>query len=158
MRQFYVTLLLLLLASLGSRSALGFVEFHKEWVKMYIDEEDDSEEMAEYKKLVAKGKFRCLVCHQGKKKSNHNAYGKHFIGVIGKEDKKDTEKIVEALEEIGEMKVDPEADPDDEEAESYNDLIAKKEFPGGELEDLEEEPEEEEEEDSDDDDDEDDDE
>lgn len=141
MRQYYVTLLLVLLATCGSRSALGFVEFHKQWVEMYIDADDDSEEAAEYEKLVAKGKFRCLVCHQGKKKDNRNPYGKHFEKLLTKEDKKDTEKIIAALKEVGEMPVDPEADVDDPDTETYNDRIAKKEFPGGALEDLEKDPE-----------------
>ena len=143
MRQIYVTLLLVFLATLGARSANAFVEFHKEWVKMYIDQDDESEANQDYIKLVAKGKYRCLVCHQGKKKKNHNPYGDHFVGEIGKEDKKDVDKIVELLTEVGKLPVDPEDDPEDEDTITYNDLIVKKQFPGGELEDLEEEPEEE---------------
>jgi hypothetical protein len=139
MRIFYTVLLLMFVASLGTRSASGFVEFHKEWVKMYIDDEDDSEANQDYIKLVAKGKHRCLVCHQGKKKDNHNPYGIHFVGELGKDDKKDTDKIVEWLTKVGEMPVDPDA----EDSLTYNDLIQRKEFPGGKLEDLEAEPKEE---------------
>ncbi len=146
MRRLCLTLLLICLATMATKRAFAFVEFHKEWVKMYIDMDDDSEENQEYIKLVAKGKYRCLVCHQGKKKDNHNPYGKHFVGNIGKEDKKDTEKIVEWLEKVGAMPVDPEADPEDEDTLKYNDLIERKEFPGGDLEDLEAEPEEQEDE------------
>ncbi len=145
MRQFYVTLLLMCLATLGTQSALGFVEFHKEWVKMYIDQDDDSEETKDYIKLVAKGKYRCLVCHQGKKKDNHNPYGQYFVGRLVKDDKKDTDKIVEVLAEVGKLPVDPEADPDADDTITYNDVIARKEFPGGKLEDLEAEPEKDEE-------------
>lgn len=145
MRQFYVTLLLLFLATTVTQNALGFVEFHKAWVKMYIDEDDDSEEMDEYKSMVAKGKNRCLVCHQGKKKKNHNVYGKHFVGELTKEDKKDEDKINEVLERVGEMKVDA----DDDDSMTYNEVIEKKEFPGGDLEDLQEEPEEDDDEDDD---------
>ncbi len=145
MRQLYVTFLLMFTATFVASSADAFVEFHKEWVKKYIDMDDDSEENKDYIKLVAKGKYRCLVCHQGKKKKNHNAYGKFFVGELGKEDKKDTDKIVEWLDKVGEMPVDPEADPDEEDTLTYNDLIERKEFPGGKLEDLEEEPKEEEE-------------
>lgn len=134
-------MLLMCLATMATKQASAFVEFHKEWVKMYIDDSDESEEMKEYQKLVAKGKYRCLVCHQGKKKQNHNEYGKHFIGKIGKDDKKDTDKIVEVLKEIGKMK----SDSDDEDSATYDELIEEKKFPGGELEDLEKEPETEEE-------------
>lgn len=136
MRPFYVLMMAMFLAATASQSAFGFVEFHKEWVKMYVDEDDDSEEAEEYRGLVAKGKYRCLVCHQGKKKDNHNPYGIHFVGVLGKEDKKDTEKIVQTLEEIGKMH----SDPDDEESPTYNELIADHKWPGGTLEELEEEP------------------
>lgn len=136
MRRFYVLMTAMFLASSATQAAFGFVEFHKEWVKMYIDEEDESEEADEYRGLVAKGKYRCLVCHQGKKKDNHNPYGMHFVGVLGKDDKKDTDKIVETLEEVGKMH----SDPDDEESPTYNELIAEKKFPGGTLEELEAEP------------------
>jgi hypothetical protein len=144
MRQFSVTLLLMFVATLAAQSSHAFVEFHKQWVAMYIDENDDSEATKEYIKLVAKGKYRCLVCHQGKKKTNHNPYGDHFVGVIGKDDKKDDEKIIKVLTEVGKLPFDPEADPDAEDTVTYNDRIAEKKFPGGELEELEAEPEEEE--------------
>lgn len=141
MRQSFVILLLMFVASLSSQSALGFVEFHKEWVKLHVDSTDKSEEAKEYEKLVAKGKYRCFTCHQGKKKTNHNPYGMHFVGVLTKDDKKDTDKIIATLKEVAEKKVDP----SDENSKTYGDLIKEKKFPGGELEDLEKEPETEEE-------------
>ncbi|MCO6043764.1 hypothetical protein NG895_07580 [Aeoliella sp. ICT_H6.2] len=142
MRRLCLTLLLMCLATLTAHRASAFVEFHKEWVNTYIDDTDESQEMKDYQKLVAKGKYRCLVCHQGKKKDNRNAYGKQFEGKISKDDKKDTAKIAKVLKEVGEMK----SDPDDEDSATYDELIADKKFPGGELEDLEKEPETEEEE------------
>ena len=143
MRHLSIAILFMLIASLGSQNAYGFLEFHKEWVKMYIDETDKSEENQDYIKLVAKGKYRCLVCHQGKKKTNHNAYGTYFVGAIGKDDKKDTAKIIDTLTKVGKLPVDPDADPEVEGTLTYNDVIARKEFPGGPLEDLEQEPEDE---------------
>ena len=140
MRSAYLSLLAGLFVVCGSQSAMGYLEFHKEWVKMYVDEEDESEENQEFVKLVTKGKTRCLVCHQGKKKKNHNPYGIHFLERLSKEDKKDEEKIVEALTEVGELPIDPEGDPDD--TITYNELIERKEFPGGEVDKLMEEPEE----------------
>lgn len=145
MHRFFMSLLVMLFVVGGSQSALGYMQFYKEWVKMYVDEEDESEENQEYIELVVKDKKnRCLICHQGKKKKHHNAYGNHFLGKLTKDDKKDEEKIIEVLKEVGEMPVDPEADPEDEDTITYDDLIARKELPGGDLEDLQEEPEEEE--------------
>lgn len=143
MHRFFMSLLVALFVISGSQSALGYMQFYKEWVNMYVDEEDESEENKEYIELVVKDKKnRCLICHQGKKKSNHNEYGKHFIGKLTKDDKKDVEKIEEVLTEVGKMPVDPEADPEAEDTLTYNDLIERKELPGGDLEALQEEPEE----------------
>ena len=137
MRHSFLILLMMFVASLGTQSAFGFVEFHKEWVKLHIDATDKSPEAKAYEKLVAKGKDRCFTCHQGKKKTNHNPYGMHFVGVLTKEDKKDTDKIIATLKEVAEKKVDP----SDENSKTYADLIKEKKFPGGELEELQKEPE-----------------
>lgn len=137
MRRLCLILLLMGLATMATRRASAFAEFHKQWVETYVDDSDESEEAKDYERLVAKGKYRCLVCHQGKKKDNHNPYGKLFIGKIGKDDKKDADKIAKVIKEIGEMK----SDADDDDSATYDELIEKKEFPGGKLEDLEKEPE-----------------
>ena len=137
MRQSYVTLLLLVLASVGTQQAFGFLQFQKEWVKVYIESsEDESPEMEEFKELTT-GKDKCLICHQGtKSKDNRNAYGKLLEGKLTKDDKKDTDKIAAALAEVGKMKVDPEK----EDSLTYDEVIAKKQLPGGTLEELKEEP------------------
>ncbi|MGI9455766.1 MAG: hypothetical protein ACR2NU_04350 [Aeoliella sp.] len=141
------TLLVLLVGTLvlgRGESAFAIKQFYDQWIEMYVDEEDDSDEAVEYKEIVTDSKTRCLVCHQGKKKKHHNPYGKHLKELLTKDDKEDTEKIIEALEEVGELPFDPEADPEDEDTIDFNEVIKKHELPGGELEDLQEEPEEEE--------------
>lgn len=144
MHKYGLSLLAMLLVACNTNTAFGFLEFHKVWVDMYVDKEDKSEENQEYVKVVTRGLTRCLVCHQGKKRTNHNPYGIHFVGVIGIDDKKDDEKVREVLEKVGKMTIDPDMDPESEDAVTYNDLIAAKKLPGGPLEELQKEPEEEE--------------
>lgn len=121
----------------GWQTAFGFLEFQKVWIDLYVDKTDKSEENQEYVKLVSRGTTRCLVCHQGRKRTNHNPYGQHFIhGVLTEDDKKDKEKIVRILTEVGKLP----ADPNDEATVTYNDLIAAKKLPGGTLEDLKKDP------------------
>ncbi len=122
---------------LGSgESALAFKEFYLQWVEMYVDKDDASEENVAYNKIVGGSKTRCFVCHQGKKKKNRNAYGLHLSELLSKEDRKDTAKIIESLKQVGEIA----SDPNDEKAETYNQRISKHLLPGGELEKLKEDP------------------
>ncbi|WP_425396079.1 hypothetical protein [Aeoliella sp.] len=132
MRRLESMFVAVLLLVLGCQSALAHVQFQKQWVEMYIDKADKSPENKAYIKQVAKGKDRCLVCHQGKKRHHYNAYGEHFIGNLTEDDKKDDEKIVEWLTKVGKMPFDPE----DEGSPTYDDRIAEKKFPGGEVEEL----------------------
>jgi hypothetical protein len=57
-----------------------------------------------------------------------------------KEDKDNEEKIVEALDKVAKMHVDPK----DDKSPTYGDLIAKGTLPGGTLEEAKKEPKEEE--------------
>ena len=135
LRTVVIVPLALVVCTLVARPATAFPQFMKVFKAEYIE----GNENEEYVELVNK-EAKCLVCHQGKKKSNHNAYGKHLIGLIGKKDKKDVEKITEALKKVAEMHTDA----DDEESPTYGELIADGKLPGGDLEALKEEPEEEE--------------
>ena len=101
---------------------------------MYVDEESDSE----LAMLVKNKKQRCLVCHQGKKKKNHNPYGIHLTDMLDKKkDKKDVDKIVASLKKVAELR----SDPEDDSSPTYGELIAAGKLPGGSLEDLLKEPE-----------------
>ena len=53
-----------------------------------------------YPKVKAAKKTRCYVCHVGKKKKNHNAYGKALAKALPKKKTKDVKKIKKALEKV----------------------------------------------------------
>jgi hypothetical protein len=111
--------------------------FYIEFKKMYLDKHPDKKYVAE----VNKGTNRCLVCHQGKKRKNHNVYGQPLVELLDrKKDLKDTEKIQAAIKKVTAMHVDPK----DKKSETYEDRIKASKWPGGELEELKKEPPEEE--------------
>jgi hypothetical protein len=120
-----------LITSLLPSAALAFPQFQKEWLEIYIEECPDKE----YAEMVRK-EAKCYVCHQGKKKDNHNPYGKLLVGKIGKKDKKDVEKIVKTIKEVGKLH----SDPKDKKSPTYDELIAQGKLPGGDLDAAKEEP------------------
>jgi hypothetical protein len=140
MRKLVVMLIagVVLLSGSASR-ALAIVTFGKEFQNLYITPDTDKE----FTEVVKHKKDGCLVCHQGKKRKNHNAYGVHLVELLDKKkDKKDSEKIVASLKKVAEMR----SDPEDEKSPTFGELIAAGKLPGGALEDLMKEPETEEEE------------
>lgn len=122
---------LLVFACLAPGAALAFPQFQKEWDKLYLADHSNEDFVKHVKKEA-----KCWVCHQGKKKSNHNPYGIHFVGVIGKEDKKDVEKMLDIFKKVAKMHTDPK----DESTPTYGALIEKGQLPGGALEDAKKEP------------------
>jgi len=144
MHKFRLRLFVGLLVTCGlTRPATAIKPFQVEFEKLYIAEEPVGEESeTELDKLFKEKKlkkFRCLVCHQGKKKKkNRNAYGDQLSEFLDKKkDKKDKEKIVEALMKVAEIR----SDPEDEKSPTFGELIAGGKLPGGTLEELMEEPE-----------------
>ena len=134
MRRAILALVTVVLSQTGLRSAEAIMQFNKVFVDDYVKEHKDKE-FAEY----VEKKVKCFLCHQGKKKSNHNAYGKHLVPLLDKkEDKENVEKIRAALEQVGKMH----SDPKDEKSPTYAELIAAGKLPGGSLEDSQKEPEE----------------
>jgi len=112
----------------------AIVAFKKEFQKLYVTPESDEE----FAKLVKSNKTGCLVCHQGKKRKHHNAYGEHLEDLLDKkEDKKDKEKIIAALKKVEKMHTDPK----DDKSPTYGDLIKDNKLPGGPLEEVQKEPE-----------------
>ena len=117
---------------LASSPALAIKQFQDEWFELYLAD-NENKEFAE----MARSKAKCYICHQGKKKSNHNPYGIHLVELLDKKkDKKDVEKIVKALKEVGELH----SDPKDDSSPTYAELIAQGKLPGGSLEEAKEEP------------------
>jgi cytochrome c2 len=99
----------------------------------YLDKHPDKE----YAAAVNKANVKCLVCHQGKLRKNHNPFGKHLVELLDrKTDMKDKEKIAAAIKKVVEMHVDPEND----QSETYLDRIKASKWPGGELEELKKDP------------------
>lgn len=117
---------------LAADSVLAYKQFQDGFVEVYLDEHPD----ADYVKLCRK-KAKCNICHQGKKKHHNNPYGDAFVGKLSKDDRKDKEKIVQALLDVGKLKVSP----DDENSPTYAELIADSKLPGGDLETVKKEPE-----------------
>ena len=96
------------LGSIRPNTASAFPEFKKEFDKKYIgDESNDAQ-----KSIAAAVKSaKCNVCHDPAKgadgkvsKKNRNAYGEALHKFIGKKDKKDTAKILDALTKAEAMK------------------------------------------------------
>jgi len=132
-------LLVGLLVTCGlTRPASAIKQFQNEFEKLYVGEGSDSELSKLFKEKELK-KLRCLTCHQGKKKKkNRNAYGTQLSKLLDKKkDKKDKEKIIEALKKVAEMP----SNPEDKNSPTFGALIAEGKLPGGKLEDLMKEPE-----------------
>ena len=120
------------LLSASARPAAAVPQFYKVWETEYLTNHPDQDYVA----LVKKMPNRCLVCHQGKKRKHHNAYGEHLEELLDrKKDVRDKEKILAAIKQVGDLHVDP----NDDTSETYAERIAAGKFPGGELEELKEE-------------------
>jgi len=143
--QKFVFMLFVSAVAIGSlaRPACAILQFQKEFVKLYVNDKDGaqksegSDKEASFAELVTGKKTRCFTCHQGKKRKNHNAYGQQLAKLLDKKkDKKDTKKIVEALEIVGKMHTNAK----DKKSPTYADLIKAGKFPGGPLEEVKKEP------------------
>ena len=123
-----------LLFTLGiAPPAAAVVQFYNAYAKQYLDTHPDKE----YAAAVKKPAVRCFVCHQGKSRKHHNAFGEHLEELLDrKKDIRNVEKITAALKAVVEMRVDPK----DEKSETYLDRIKASKWPGGELEELKKEP------------------
>jgi cytochrome c2 len=122
----------LLVVAVAASRAMAVVQFQNAFFKEYVDEHKDKK-FAEF----VKKEVKCLVCHQGKDRHNHNAYGEHLEELLDrKKDTKDAAKIKAALEKVGKMH----SDPKDDKSPTYAELIAQSKLPGGELEELKKEP------------------
>ena len=145
MHKFGLMLLAGLLVTCGlTRPAAAIKPFQVEFEKLYAGDGSDTELANLFKKQDSKDeekklkKFRCLTCHQGKKKKNRNAFGMQLSELLDKKkDKKDKEKIVEALKKVAEMR----SNPEDDSSPTFGELLAEGKLPGGTLEDLQKEPE-----------------
>lgn len=126
-----VTFLAVAAAIVSVRPAHAILQFQKEWVKLYVGDDKDSDFAKEVKKAG------CLLCHQGKLRKHHNPYGEHLVPLLDKKaDMKNPEKIVEALKKVEVMH----SVEGDDKSPTYGELIKQGKLPGGSLEDAKKEP------------------
>ena len=135
MRKLILTLLFATIAgTILVRPADAIPAFQKVFFAEYIEEHEDEEFVEMVSQKIDGHQVKCLICHQGKKRKHRNAYGQHLSELLDKkEDKKDTEKIIAALEEVGDLPFDP----DDEESETFAERITAGKLPAADdVEDL----------------------
>ena len=92
--------------TLSTKSVSGYVQFYAAFKKTYVTENSPEE----FKALVTKTK--CAICHDSTKKTQtgktdkkfRNPYGTALDALLGKEDKKDKDKIYNSLEIISSQK------------------------------------------------------
>jgi cytochrome c2 len=121
----------------SAQPAAAVVQFQKVFKEEYLDKHPDKQ----YAAALTKASDKCYVCHQGKSRKHHNAFGEHLEELLDrKKDMKDVEKIKAALAKVLEMRVEP----TNEKSETYADRVKAGKWPAGELEELKKEPPEEE--------------
>jgi len=117
-----------------AQPATAVLQFYNVFRDEYVNNHPD----AEFAALVKKSANRCFVCHKGKKRTHRNEFGAHMDDLLNwKEDAKNKEKILAALQKVLAMP----ADPDNPNGETYLDRWNASQFPAGELEELKQEPE-----------------
>jgi hypothetical protein len=113
------------------RPAHAIMQFQKEFVNLYVGDDKDSDFAKQVKQAG------CFVCHQGKMRKHHNAYGKHLEPLLDKKaDMKNPEKIVEALKKVEALH----SVEGDDKSPTYGELIKQGKLPGGSIEDAKKEP------------------
>jgi hypothetical protein len=113
------------------RPAHAIMQFQKEWIKLYVGDDKDSDFAKEVKKAG------CFICHQGKLRKHHNPYGIHLVDLLDKKaDMKNPEKIIEAIKKIEPLH----SVAGDDKSPTYGELIKKGELPGGPLDEAKKEP------------------
>jgi len=135
MKKVILILMICTVANFGlAQPAQAIKQFSDQFLKLYkVDKK--SEDKSDFAEAVLKAK--CYTCHQGKKKKHHNRYGQELEKLLDKKkDKKNTEKIVEALKKVAEMHINPK----DKNSPTYGKLIQAGKLPGGPLADAKKEP------------------
>ena len=97
---------MLLVLFINTESSFAFSKFYSVFKKHYINDDTSKE----YKELITKTK--CAICHDSNKtkengsldKKFRNPYGDLLDELLSKDDKKDTEKIINALEAVSSEK------------------------------------------------------
>lgn len=124
----------MLAACFFASNATATAPFQRVFIDKYIKDHPDKD----YAKFM-KRKVRCLICHQGKGGHHENTYGKPMAELLdAKADKKNTEKILAAIDEVNQLPLDPE----DPTGETFGDRITAGKIPAADdLESLKTSPE-----------------
>ena len=133
MRSLLQLIVVALVVASTAQPAAAVVQFYNVYAKEYLDTHPDKE----YAAAVKKAAVRCLICHQGKKRTNHNPFGDYLVEMLDrKKDLRDVKKISASIKKALEMHVDPK----DDKSETYLDRVKASKWPGGELDELKKEP------------------
>ena len=112
---------------LGPQPAEAIPQFKTEFDHLYVKADSTDEKDKAFAESVKK--VKCNLCHVGKNKKDLNAYGKALGELLDKKaDKKNKEKIQQALETVGGMHTDS-TKPD---SPTYGDRIKNHELPNPE--------------------------
>jgi cytochrome c2 len=111
-------------------------QYMKAFNTMYVKSDGTPEQKALDDAIKGLGERKgCLVCHEGEKKSNRNAYGKELAKILKPADappefrgETDKGKIEDALKKVADIHTDPK----DDKSPTYGDLIKAGKLPGGE--------------------------
>jgi hypothetical protein len=120
----------------AARPAFAVLQFYRTFDEVYLK----TSENEDFVKAARVAKMRCLICHQGKNRKNHNPYGEHLVELLDrtKDAKADgIPRVKEALAKVGAMH----SDPNDDKSPTYDELIKAGKFPGGDYEAASKEPE-----------------
>jgi hypothetical protein len=119
----------------AARPVFAVLQFYRTFDEVYLKTSDNEE----FVKAARVAKMRCLICHQGKNRKNHNPYGIHLVELLDrtKDAKVDgIPRVKEALAKVGAMH----SDPNDDNSPTYDDLLKDGKFPGGDYEAASKEP------------------
>jgi len=120
----------------AAQPAFAVLQFYRTFDEVYLKTSDNEE----FVKAARVAKMRCLICHQGKNRKNHNPYGVHLVELLDrtKDAKVDgIPRVKEALAKVGAMH----SDPNDDKSPTYDELLKAGKFPGGDYEAASKEPE-----------------
>ena len=129
MRKFGLVAIVAAIALGSARPASALLQFFKVFDEVYLKEHENEE----FVKTARSPKMRCLVCHQGTSRKNHNPYGIHLVPLLDKKEHiRDPEAVKKALAEVGAMH----SDPEDDKSPTYDELLKAGTFPGGTYEEA----------------------
>jgi len=117
----------LVLVCAAPRPAKAIKQFKDQFEAKYV--KPDSNDPKDKAFAAEVQKVKCLVCHEGTSKKNHNVYGKALKKLLNRQtDRDNKEKIQKALDTVATEKADPNV-PD---SPTFGQLIASGKLPGGE--------------------------